>query len=423
LPPKRANFLDRLKELNLMGKVMVWCALLIASLLLGSLYVQFLVTHPLRMSTYLAFSYLALFAIVVILARYFRGGQRFIAASLSVAVFAVGWYVMTGVVLDREDYRPIPELTRAKGDPGKGHTAVVYLTHGEPPVYDPISWVNQMNEFDEQGIPFVPFMARPFFFKNLRDHYLEVGKSEHREKHVAMIKSLEQAYRDVGDSETRFYLSFLDDNPRAPAAVIRALNDGASRIIVSEVFVTISSHTEEGEHQVREVDPEAYGAELLFTGPLWESELMHRMYLTRVNANRGNTPRSKVGVLLVAHGQPAEWDEIWPTQTSQELAYGDKILDLFVADGYPRENLSKAWMSFKTPKPALEVEKLHARGIEKLFFFSYTIAAAGMHSQYDIPALVHQAAVPEDFPIINLGAWGNDPLVIAALKERIDAQL
>jgi hypothetical protein len=150
---------------------------------------------------------------------------------------------------------------------------------------------------------------------------------------------------------------------------------------------------------------------------------MHQMYLTRVNANRGNTPRSKVGVLLVAHGQPAEWDEIWPTQTSQESAYGDKILDLFVADGYPRENLSKAWMSFKTPKPAVEVEKLHARGIEKLFFFSYTIAAAGMHSQYDIPALVHQASVQEDFPIINLGAWGNDPLVIAALKERIDAQL
>jgi hypothetical protein len=131
---------------------------------------------------------------------------------------------MTGVVLDREDYRPIPELTRAKGDPGKGHTAVVYLTHGEPPVYDPISWVNQMNEFDEQGIPFVPFMARPFFFKNLRDHYLEVGKSEHHQKHVAMIKSLEDAYRNAGDSETRFYLSFLDDNPRAPAAVIQALN-------------------------------------------------------------------------------------------------------------------------------------------------------------------------------------------------------
>jgi hypothetical protein len=118
---KRAKLLECLKELNLMRKVIAWCALLILSLLLGSLYVQFLVTHPLRMSTYLALSYLALFAVVVILARYFRGGQRLVAAVLSVAVFAAGWYVMTGVVLDREDYRPIPELTRAKGDPGKAN--------------------------------------------------------------------------------------------------------------------------------------------------------------------------------------------------------------------------------------------------------------------------------------------------------------
>ena len=60
---------------------------------------------------------------------------------------------------------------------------------------------------------------------------------------------------------------------------------------------------------------------------------------------------------------------------------------------------------------------------QKLFFFSYTIAAAGMHSQYDIPALVYEGDVPEDFPIIDLGAWGNDPLAIQAIKEKIDEQL
>ena len=314
----------------------------------------------------------------------------------------------------------MPELVRQKGDPGAGHTAVIYLAHGEPPVYDPISWVNQINEFDEQGIAFVPFMARPFFFKQLRDSYLKVGKSEHHEKHVAMIQSLEQAYRQTGDMDTRFYLSFLDDNPRAGAALISALNDGASRIIVSEVFVTISSHTEEGEHQIREMDPEAYGVELRFTGPLWDSEPMYQMFVDRVNANRGDIDKSKVGVLLVAHGQPDEWDEIWPTQTEQELLFGERILQRLVADGYRRENIGKGWMSFKDPVPAVEVERIFGNGVEKLFFFSYTIAAAGIHSQYDIPDLVYEADVPDDFPIVNLGAWGNDPLAIQAIKEKID---
>jgi len=400
-----------------------WIVIVFLGLLLGAASVQYMVAHPMRMSAYLGLSLVTLFVLLVALARYFRSKQRLAAIALSLVTFVAGWYVMTGVVLSRDTYRPMPELVRQPGDTGNGHTAVIYLTHGEPPVYDPISWVNQMNEFDEQGIPFAPFMTRPFFFKALRDHYLQVGKSEHREKHIAMLAGLEQAYRDAGDTTTRFYLSFLDDNPRVGAAFINALNDGASRIIVAEVFVTISSHTAEGEHQLLEMNPEQYGVEVKFVGPMWDSEAMYQMFVNRANAQRGDIDKEKIGVLLVAHGQPDEWDALWPLQTEQEGLFGDHILDRFAADGYPRENLSKAWMSFKEPKPAVIAEQLYAEGIEQLFFFSYTISAAGMHSQYDIPALVAEADLPDEFPVINLGAWGNDPLAIQAIKEKIDPAL
>lgn len=406
-----------------MRNLLRWILVALFALLAGSAYVQYLTTHPLQIGTYLSITFIAVFALVVVIARYFSGALVFGAVGAALVAYAAGWYLMTASVLSREDYRPMPELTRQKDDPGDGHTAVIYLTHGEPPVYDPISWVNQMNEFDEQGIQFIPFMARPFFFKNLRDNYLAVGKSDHRVKHIAMLQSLEQAYRDAGDTDTRFYLSFLDDNPRAGAAVIRALNEGASRIIVSEVFVTISSHTAEGEHQIKEMDSEAYGVDLRFTGPLYDSELMYQLFVDRVNANRGDTDKSKVGVLLVAHGQPEEWDEIWPLQTEHEMLFGDRVLERLEADGYLRENMGKGWMSFKYPKPASEVERIHANGVDKLLFFSYTIAAAGMHSQYDIPALVYEGDVPDDFPIVDLGAWGNDPIAIEAMKEKIDVAM
>jgi protoheme ferro-lyase len=170
-----------------------------------------------------------------------------------------------------------------------------------------------------------------------------------------------------------------------------------------------------------EIDPEAYGASLQFVGPMWDSEFLYQMFVERVEANRGDTSKDRTGVLLVAHGQPEEWDKIWPLQTEQEMLFGDHILDRLNAKGYPRENLAKAWMSFKQPKPASVVEEMHAQGIEKLLFMSYTISAAGMHSQYDIPDLVYEADVPDDFAIVDLGAWGNDPLAILALKEKIDA--
>ena len=43
-----------------------------------------------------------------------------------------------------------------------------------------------------------------------------------------------------------------------------------------------------------------------------------------------------------------------------------------------------------------------------------------MHSQYDVPALIQEASVPDGYPLVNLGAWNDDPIVIQAIKEKID---
>jgi protoheme ferro-lyase len=315
----------------------------------------------------------------------------------------------------------LPELTRTPGDPGLGHTAVVYFTHGEPETYNPIGWINQFNELDEQGIRFIPMIARPFFFNALRSKYLQVGKSNHRDIHYQMINELEKAFRAEGDTATKFYLAFLDDNPRPDAAAIQALNEGASKIIVSEVFLTISNHTAEGEHQIQELDiEERFGIPVEYTGPLYDSPTLKRMFVERANANLGSTDKSKVGILLVGHGQPDEWDVEWSTETEQELSFRHDVLALLAADGYEPDNLSLAWMEFKEPKPAEKVEEFLQNGIEKLLFFSAAISAEAIHSQYDIPDLVYEADFPEGFPVINLGAWNDDPIVIRAIKEKID---
>jgi hypothetical protein len=213
----------------------------------------------------------------------------------------------------------------------------------------------------------------------------------------------------------------LDDNPRPDAAAIHALNDGASKIVVSEVFLTISNHTAEGEHQIEALKiEETFGVPVDYTGPLYDSDTLKRMFVDRANANIGGTDKSKVGILLVGHGQPDEWDVEWATETEQELGFRYGVLDMLAADGYHPDNLSLAWMEFKDPKPAEKAEEFLANGIEKLLFFSAAISADAIHSQYDIPELVYEAEYPEGFPVIDLGAWNDDPLVIQAIKEKID---
>ncbi|MFN2245074.1 MAG: hypothetical protein ACK2U2_22480, partial [Anaerolineae bacterium] len=129
-----------------------WLVTAALALGLGALTVQYLTVHPLSMSWYLLAVCTVLFALIVVLAVGFKGKALLVAIPLALVLFAAGYLVMTRSFLAREDPRPIPELTREPGDPGLGHTAVVYFTHGEPETYDPIGWINQFNEFDEQGI-------------------------------------------------------------------------------------------------------------------------------------------------------------------------------------------------------------------------------------------------------------------------------
>jgi protoheme ferro-lyase len=402
-------------------KYLKWVLLVILAVLLGFLVVEYMTVHPLEMSTYLLLSAIVGFAICVLIALGFAHKRLLpIALVVTVVAFLAGFTITTEAFLAREDNRPVPELIRAKGDPGDGHTAVIYFTHGEPETYDPIGWINQFNEFDDQGIPFVPLVARPFFVYQLRNAYLKVGSSHHRQMHYQMLQSLEEAYRQAGDETTHFYISFLDDDPRPDAAVIEALNDGASHIIVSEVFLTISNHTAEGEELIEALSVEEYGATLEFTGPMYDSETLRSMFVQRANENIGNTDPEKVGVLLVGHGQPDEWDIEWATETEQEIGFRKGVLEDFEQAGYNPENLSLAWMSFKQPKPAPKVEEFAANGVQKVVFFSAAISADSIHSQYDIPELVYEADVSDELEILNLGAWNDDPIVIQAIKEKID---
>lgn len=397
--------------------------LMISAGLFGIFLVGYLTSDPLKMNRYLVGACMALGISTVLLLWNFKGGQLAVASAGAVLAVIVGYGWMTRRILSREDPRSIPELVRRPDDAGLGHTAVVYFTHGEPETYDPIGWINQFREFDEQGIAFVPFLARPFFLYSLRKKYMIVRRSEHRSHHQNMISALEASFREQGDFTTRFYLSFLDDDPRPDAAAIQALNEGASRIVVSEVFVTDSNHTAEGKELINHVLEKFPALPVRYTGPLHDSRLLQKMFVERVNQNNGVVDKEKVGILLVGHGQPDEWDVEWPTETEQELSFRQSILNQLEEDGYNPEKISLAWMEFKDPKPAEKVEHFARSGVKEVLYFPAAISADSLHSQYDIPELVNKAKIPEEMVLKNLGAWNDDPLAIRAIKEKIQTAM
>lgn len=328
---------------------------------------------------------------------------------------------MAKVVLNPKETKTIPPVTRKIDDPGLGHTAVIYFTHGEPETYNPIGWLHQFQEFDEQKIKFIPFFVRPFFLSTLRRHYLTVGKSNHRQVHIKMMTSLEQEFRKEDDFSTKFYLSFLSDEPNPDVATIQAVNEGASDIIMSEVFLTDSNHTAEGKKLITDLNLEKFGITPKFTGPLWDSMFLKKMFIHRANQNLDGTDKSKVGIVLVGHGQPAEWDVEFKTMTDQEILFREDIVKEFEKDGYVKENLVLAWQMFKNPKVKNAIETLLNReGLEKIFYYPASMSADGIQTQIILPNKVKNIKNPPNIPVINMGAWNDVPLVISAIKEKID---
>ena len=389
----------------------------------GWFFLESLTVHPVKIfwNVFLFTLLLALSLVVVAFA--IRGGFIALPIITGIVMFLIGYLVNTKVFLSQKDSLISEEITRDPKSSG-GHTAIIYLTHGEPETYNPIGWLNQFREFDEQGVRFIPFFARPFFIYMLRQKYLEVGKSNHRQGHINMLKKLEEAYRQEGDSSTQFYLCFLDDEPRPDAAVIEALNDGADKIVVATVFLTVSNHTAEGWKLVEKIDcKNKYGVDVRFSEPLWNSKTLMEAFIDKVYKQLGSTPKENVAIALIGHGQPDEWDKEWPTLTEQEISFREGIIELLTAEGFKKENMGIAWMEFKDPKPYDLMENFVNNGVEKIFYFAASISADAIHSQADIPELVHKYPFPRNIEVINLGAWNDHPLVIKAIKERIDSQL
>jgi sirohydrochlorin ferrochelatase len=395
----------------------------VASFFFGGFLVQYLTCMPRFVAPFAVLMILSLGTAIFAIAQ-LSGTDIWIGIAFSAPLALLGYSLMARFVLGIKYQRPVPEPIAprdAGADPGP--TAIVYFSHGESPFYEPMSWVLQFREFDEQGVPFMPFLVRPFFFLILRSKYKRAGKSNHTEVHERMMRALEARYRNEGDKDTRFYLSFLDSDPRVDGVVAKAVNEGAGRVVVAEVFLTDSNHTEEGKHQVETLGLGGMGIDVKYTRTLWDSDRLHQAFLAKADRVVPVAERREVGVLLVGHGQPKEWDQEFPTETEHENNFRIKIMDLFVANGYKRENVSLAWMAFRQPSPQEKVEEMVANGVRKVIFFSAAISADAIHSQCDIPDLVRKARVDGDVELLNLGAWNDDPLVIDAIKERVDEVL
>ena len=400
-------------------QTMRWVLLPVFVFFSGYFLVQYMVRPTDQVGFHAVLLALSLAGSIYILARSFKGVE-FVWAGLTVlAVFAAGWATANALFLAQEETRELPALTRTDG--GDGHTAVLYFTHGEPPGYSAQPWIETIRELDHDKVPFVPWLVRPMFFSGVRSEYFEAGGSAHNKLHETFIDNLKRTMPEDVAAGTRFYLAFLDSNPRPDEMTIRAINDGASKIIILPVFITESTHTEAGKKMVASIEPEQYGVQTCYTGALWDSESLQQVFVERANEMLNRVDKSKVGILLVGHGQPTTWEAIYPAQNKQESEYREAIRARLIADGFSAEKIVLGWMDFQEPDIAASAQALAGLGVERILVFAVSLSADSIHSDVDVPHAVRDANLPADISVEYVGQYGDHPLAIQAMKEKIEA--
>ena len=396
-----------------------WILIAVFALLAGFFTVQYLVVPPAQMSLYAILLAVAVLATIFVLVRTFKGRKMILAGLFALACLIGGYVLANAAFLGQVEERTLPVISRTDG--GDGHTAILYFTHGEPPGYSAMPWIETMRELDRDNAPFVPWFVRPIFFSGVRNEYFEAGGSAHNELHKAFLDDLKRAMPEAEANGTKFYLAFLDSNPRPDEMVIRAINDGASKIIVLQVFITESTHTLAGKDMIASVHPEKYGVEVYYSSPLWDSDPVQKMWVERANEMTGGINKSKVGILLVGHGQPTEWEKIYPAQNQQENQYRQAIREKLIADGFSPEHVVLSWMQFQEPTITESAKELAGSGVEKILVFSVSLSADSIHSEVEVPAAVARAELPNKIVVEYVGQYCDHPLAIQAMIEKIVA--
>lgn len=349
-----------------------------------------------------------------------------LAIALAVTAFAAGYARRAHVMLTRDDSRYLPERRQDPTSASHPHVAILYLAHGEPVHYDPTGLLSRYRLADRLGLPSMPLLLRPFKARRLRERYRRMGASRNRAIHRRTMQTLAAAMRTSGDGATLLYLSLVEDEPRPDAAQARALNEGATAVVVCEVLLArdlstrtgaawIRSHLENAGAETRQNEVPA--VPVVFTGPVGSSPHVGQMYLARASHLVAASEIAATGVVVVGRGEPDAWSRRWPDEAAQEGENLRAIAAGFVAAGYPADAVIVAWSDYGRPRLVDALGDLKRSGVTTILVVPATSSADDWHVVQDIPDAIRRARLGAGVRVENLGAWNDDaPAVLAMMS-------
>ena len=366
-------------------------------------------------------------------ARYDHSARFLAVLSLNLMNLALagvlGYAVTTLAVLGRGTGReadpPVPPASGGAAGEGSGRTAVLYLAPGEPPAYDARRLARVLEiESPLTGRPGPPFLLRPLALRRLNRLYAAAGGSAARETHVHLAEKVQ----DRLGRRVHVYICYDSDQPAPGEAAAAAIGDGARRLIVLHPRLVDPPAQISLPRLLGALRPERSGATLIETAPLWDSDLLARLFVRRAQAAVPAEQRAQAGLLLVGHGYPdgsaVAGTELAPDPAQhrqhEEAQFQKRVRQGLIKGGFGEDRIVIGWLYRSDPALGAALAQLRATGADPIYWLGTGLTAEDLAARALVPRALAAAGAP---PPQSLGVWGDDDPVADVLADAVKTVL
>lgn len=399
-----------------------WAFLLVAGVATGAAACATMVLPRRSMAWAGAAGALFSFTAMVAAGLIWRSTQRpdaLIAAVFLGAGAAIGGFALASsqapVLTRRRRSTPSPLPSRPLGD----RTAVVLLADEEPENYDPGAVTDVFERYELADVPLPPDVARPIVYASERSNYSRLGGSPARGSVRRTAAALATRLRETG-TPTEVTVAYCGGGPSLEEVIAHEVEAGASRIVVAGLTVAWTAPFDAAVARASALGLADAGVRLEVTGPMWTSEHVSAMVAQRALSSLGGD-RTGDGVVLVSMGEPQQFERDHPEAAEQTTFFSQRVRAELIEAGLASERIRRAWLEWEEPDVSEAVRHLTAVGARRVVIVPVDFPAETLATLVDLRFVAERAEEETGATLVVVGAWGDDPAVVEALREGVDA--
>jgi sirohydrochlorin ferrochelatase len=400
-------------------KFLPWATSLLAGTLAGAVACAAFVVRRSRLAITGAVGVLAVLVlaagVVHVWTREGRPDAAIASFFIALGAAAGGYALASEMVSDATRRRePEPEdLEVAEG----ASIGVVLLADAEAAEYRPGDVTRELEALERAEVPLPPHPARPFVYSSERARYRAADGSPARASVSRIAAALSECLREQGITDT-VEVAFCAGGPSAAEAAARVARRSGRRIVIASLTVARTPPFDAAAASVHALDPSHTLLTVEPTEPLWASHALAVRAAERAFGAFGDDGIVD-GVVLVAQGNPWQFDRLFPGAMEQTTYLTQRIRAELIEAGLPAERVRQAWLDWEEPDVPEAVRHLAALGASHVALVPVDMLYRSLATAVDLRMAADRAFLESGVRVALVEPLEDDPALISALRRSI----